>query len=308
MSFSQLQLCLPPVPPSTRIMGEFLHLFHDLGGIHSDLNSVEKGEEKAINRIQDLPEKMKKISNVFNKNVKYICDQIKGFKPYKSPGFETFLKNNFYSQGYTSITPQQEKMQKDDYEHKDTLATFDKHKKLNEIHQLEQLGTFCGDLCAKITGIADRITALNLSNPQVPKLNPIDLDINSTLALSGALIESRMKESQRQLFPAEPLPTSVEVEQTDVPLPFPSVDVSVICDAGTGNTLGVCHDPLWAEKPIAFTSNEGKWTGRVPVGKEWKFVILQNGQPSKWENVTPNRRYDEANTSVSFSSEEVKFA
>jgi hypothetical protein len=287
---SQLQFCLPPVPPSTRIMGEFLHLFSKLDEIHSDLNAVENGEEKAVNRIQDLPEKMDRISNIFNDNIKYMYEQIMESDSYKFHDFET------YSKRYSSIIADQNKqMLEEEYVYKSSLAGYKYYK---EKLQLVRLGAFSSQLCLKIEGVMNRITALNLSHPQVPKLNAIDLDSYTATLLTKAL----------DSYTATLLTKGcVKVKQTDEPLPSPSIDVSVALDVGTGNALGVCHEPLWAEKPIAFTSNEGKWTGQVPVGKEWKFVILQNGQPSKWEDVTPNRRYEEANTSVSFNSEDVKF-
>jgi len=53
-----------------------------------------------------------------------------------------------------------------------------------------------------------------------------------------------------------------------------------------GESLGICADPDWGAKPIAFTYYERlhQWFGKVPTGKKFKFVILQKDGIIQWES------------------------
>jgi hypothetical protein len=69
------------------------------------------------------------------------------------------------------------------------------------------------------------------------------------------------------------------------------IEVTLTCaELTSGNVLGICCDPNWAEAPIAFTKTEKGWNGHIPKDKDWKCVIIQEGRIVKWENLTGNHR------------------
>lgn len=81
-------------------------------------------------------------------------------------------------------------------------------------------------------------------------------------------------------------------------------------DIGWDTILGICCEPSWAEAPIAFKQlgNGKSWSGEIPKGKEFKFVLFcpGNNQIVKWENLSGNRRCDD--TSLCLNSGDVTFS
>ncbi len=100
---------------------------------------------------------------------------------------------------------------------------------------------------------------------------------------------------------SEVVPLSIEASSF-----LSEVKVILNYDVGFGNDLGICCEPNWDKAPIAFTHNGTGWSGQAPAGKNWKFVILQNGQVSKYEN-GENRRCDGNASSFILSAHEVNF-
>jgi hypothetical protein len=72
--------------------------------------------------------------------------------------------------------------------------------------------------------------------------------------------------------------------------------------------LGICAAPDWEKKPIGLTFIGNKeWLGEVPAGKEFKFVLLQNGKVVKWEQ-RENRTLESSSLSCTYFDEnEVRF-
>lgn len=75
----------------------------------------------------------------------------------------------------------------------------------------------------------------------------------------------------------------VQVVQT--PKTAAQVNITIACNVGWGNRLGICSEPNWDKAPIAFNPIDGqRWGGNVPSNRNWKFVILNNDQQVvSWE-------------------------
>ena len=97
------------------------------------------------------------------------------------------------------------------------------------------------------------------------------------------------------------------LERRDLLLNNSWIDLTITCNVGEGNDLGICCEPSWGDEPIAFELSENRWIGQVPVGKEWKFVILQDGEVLRWEEGY-NRTLDITHSSITLAADQVKFA
>jgi hypothetical protein len=96
-------------------------------------------------------------------------------------------------------------------------------------------------------------------------------------------------------------------EVQDKPTRVNRVNVTVECDIGWGNQLGVCCDPQWDKAPIVFSpANNCEWTGQVPANSNWKFVKIHQGKVVAWEDHT-DRKCDGTSSSVRYDSKAVKF-
>src|SRR5581483_2932018 len=131
---------------------------------------------------------------------------------------------------------------------------------------------------------------------------------------ASSSVETRMVDQELQ-SKASPETSKTEEEQIDTeqtnsvlnnatgPL---TIDVNVNIKIGEQQTLGICCDPHWAEKPMTFTKSENGWNGQVPVKNEWKFVILEKGQITQWEK-GKNRRCGEQTPAFTVKAHEIKF-
>lgn len=64
-----------------------------------------------------------------------------------------------------------------------------------------------------------------------------------------------------------------------------NISTKVQCHIPSDCTLGICAEPSWGANPIAFTkSSNQEWIGEVPTNKEFKFVIINQGNRIQWEN------------------------
>lgn len=120
---------------------------------------------------------------------------------------------------------------------------------------------------------------------KVADLNEIEAEFDTSVAIL------RIKAPLISCAPNAGSSAATTPLATTTPAPTPSLtNITVACNVGWGKTLGVCCTPNWAEAPIAFTAINGEeWYGQVPMDKEFKFVILENGKPVAWEN-GENRR------------------
>ena len=81
------------------------------------------------------------------------------------------------------------------------------------------------------------------------------------------------------------------------------------------NILGICVEPDWQAKPIAFDFRkdtpedrwENAWKGEIPSGKHFKFVLLKDGKVNKWEQ-HENRILQPSSYSTIFPKGEIRFA
>ncbi len=99
-----------------------------------------------------------------------------------------------------------------------------------------------------------------------------------------------------------PVETSVNTPTLPASL---HTQVKVNYDVGINNTLAIRGEPDWSIN-VHFTKNEDGWTGQVPVGNDWKFVILHNDQVIKWEKGS-NRRCNKETPLLSLNSNEILF-
>ena len=114
-------------------------------------------------------------------------------------------------------------------------------------------------------------------------------DLVDTLA---AALESPLNIQQ----PAE----TQKTEEVAPPQPAPAptsvtAHIFMNLDLYNGDSIGICHEPNWGTQPVAFArgTTDGTWQGEIPIGKEYKFVIVQsNGTVLRWENLSFNRRVE----------------
>lgn len=108
--------------------------------------------------------------------------------------------------------------------------------------------------------------------------------------------------SQDTAVNAPPVETSVNMPAIPSSL---YTTVTVSCDVGLGNTLAIRGEPDWSIN-VHFKKTENGWTGQVPVGNKWKFVVLQNDQVINWES-GPDRLCNAETPLLSLNSKEVHF-
>jgi hypothetical protein len=57
--------------------------------------------------------------------------------------------------------------------------------------------------------------------------------------------------------------------------------------------IGFCTEPTWQDAPTVLTPNGTDWEGKVPLNKEFKFVLIKDGKVIAWEK-SVNRIIKEA--------------
>ncbi len=111
---------------------------------------------------------------------------------------------------------------------------------------------------------------------------------------------------------SEPQKTEEVTPPQPVPAPT-SVTANIFIDLDlyyNGDSIGICHEPTWGAKPVAFVRGTSRknWQGEIPIGKEFKFVIVQShGVVLKWENLSFNRRVD-TGTVIQFPDNDANFS
>ena len=85
-----------------------------------------------------------------------------------------------------------------------------------------------------------------------------------------------------------------------------AIEIRALYQLKPTQNLGICSDPEWDRSPTSFTSCDGAWKGKIPLNKEWKFIILENGKVTHWEK-GKNRFCKESTQSFTVQSHEIKF-
>jgi hypothetical protein len=307
---------------STIIKEDFLMSFVSLSKIESKLKSYNDGDEK----LSKIMPKLETIIKSFNSNVKLINTQIQTFDFPDFCSFEDYCADHHFqadevakskytnakawfdlnqckemndqsqldqlanicpslSQKITSVLDQLDKFNsivKTNYElEKPVSSSFKPKLSIYDYDVYE-------DLCATYPDImsVEEKVMVPLENRPSTDLAKESPEIVENLSIRA----SAMRDTLRCFRATASSSAPIEINEPTPSLPS-TIDVTLVCDLNSDQTLGICCDPSWAGAPIAFTKNENGWSGQVPVGRDWKCVVLQNDQVVKWENAN-NRRCD----------------
>ncbi len=307
MSFIHMPLT-EHISMSRKIQEDLLLSFVEVDEIDAALTRLKTSERNLQADAGFFFERVSNIAAVFNENMQYITEQLNNFKPVDFPDYDAHKA----TKGYVRL-PLDESRDRSEYEHQKTIWGFGEMKRHEEILQLQQLLLVCAHLKDRLATVTK-----HLSNPvvcgncgapdhsnQMPKFTPIQLrDVPSIRRLVDAPLRSFVRK-----HPSMKPPAALVEKTTSPSKPVPStvINLTVKSNVGEGNVLGYCCDPHWAGQPIAFTSSENGWIGQVPVGKEGKFVVIQNGKVLKWEEGN-NRTFNAENPSIALTDKQVRFA
>jgi hypothetical protein len=323
MSFEHVPLFRSSIPFSTISKEALLLCNYELDQVHSTVQQVENGNHLENNDLKNISDKLQLICKVYKENVNAILSKIDNFKTWEYPTFEEYNKN--------SKNP---KLNKEQFEHEKALAEFHDMKQTEEIGQLRQVSFLYAHLKTKIKNVLDRTLKLNnpnlkisdefesLNDPlplprlfDIPKLEykkvyfPEDYKRDQRpISVSHNIVEVNKEKSAPNYSISTPLADRSLLETSPSSPQASAINVSVFCDVGYGNTLGICFEPEWDKQPLLFTHNGEGWTCRVPVGKDCKFVIVQNGKIDQWEEIRWNRRFNADIPSLVLNADQIVFA
>jgi hypothetical protein len=306
MSFDHVPLLRPSIPFSTISKEALLLCSYELDQVDSTIQQVENGNQLEKNGLKkNFSDKLQLICSVYKENVNEILSKINNFKPWEDQTFEEYNKN--------SRNP---KLNKEKFEHEKTLAEFHYMKQVEEIGQLRQVSVLYAHLKTKIKNVLDRTLKLNNPNLKISDeyeslKDPLPiprLPLFDSPKLQYKKVYVDKEESSPTCLISAPLADRSLLETSPLSSQASAVNISVFCDVGYGNTLGICFEPEWDKQPLLFTHNGEGWTGRVPVGKDCKFVIVQNGKIDQWEEIRWNRRFNADIPSLVLNADQIVFA
>lgn len=89
------------------------------------------------------------------------------------------------------------------------------------------------------------------------------------------------------------------------PVADKSCKASVNHNVGYGCFIGICTSSDW-KTPKLFNYENNQWKGNIPLGEEFKFVIVQNSQIIAWEK-SDNRILTKQEGEIDLAQGELKF-
>ena len=176
-----------------------------------------------------------------------------------------------------------------------------------ELKQLSKLCVYFETLKLKIDGTVTKLKncITNIESPGLLELTYGKLCLKSE-AINARSLREFASSSQELRLATETKPNeNLHTWQQTPPVPS-SANVTINFDVGFGNTLGICCEPDWEKQPIVLSNAGNDWSGNIPTGKNWKFVILKDSQVINWE-MTEDRKC-EANSSACNYTGQVKFS
>ena len=304
MSFSHYQFL--DVPRSTSIKEDMLHTYRLLDNMEAALSEYEnadeatKSEPSKFGVIRNLPERLEQVIKVWNENLTHINSVYPNFKRgLELPTFEQFNNANDHRRSLAYL--QQE------YQHENAVTQHNYMKRLDEAHNLGQLGLFSSGLKQRIERVIQRSLVQNLPVQDLPKLIPfVQLESHQLLVCESSL---RRPRDEVRVIPPTPkilteTPTSSTSSNSSMQSSLePAVEVSLSqqkIESTTfllatirlpliNGTFGICHDPFW-DQPVRFASSDEGWKGPIPLNREFKCVIIDNeGKAAEWEICQGNR-------------------
>jgi hypothetical protein len=310
------------VPQSTRIKEDLLLSNDHLNTINRCLKTHAMGGEKVDKDLTALD--IDRIACIYNQNVNYINYQCKNFKFFNNY-FQTFEQ---YHNSHSNLNLTDAR---DNYEDLKTIEYVKFLDNWDEVRQLAQAGFLHLNLKGKIEKAIQRVVALDLYpadvfpaldiplekdliyaydsnfgfNPR-PELRRLDYksklkNLMHTKELLRESSSTSSKSSSDQTVTTESSQTLVETSKT----PPTTISAHIECDVING-VLGICHEPSWIEQPVLFSRSEKGWSGQIPVGIDFKFVIVENAKVTQWE-IGLNRCLTAENPSIFLSADQVKF-
>lgn len=239
------------------------------------------------------------VSIVYNRTEKYLGTAIDNQTTYPPLEFEAYFENSAYKEIFESSTnPKTKESYKkqafDEYTTCDlpsyNTLVKDRHIELLELIQIKE------EFCPSLKFSMEQLNSFRLASTP---MKDVELEMTDTTFINffDALQEASEGEDspvftnpskmEEVLDPSdeEVITTSVVAcpEETTPP-PLPScLKVTINYNVGFGKTLGICCEPNWNKEPIIFSNAGNDWSGEVPAGKNWKFVILKNEQVILWE-------------------------
>jgi hypothetical protein len=259
------KLTVDPLEVTANIQTDMLSTFWELDQIEKGLSG--EADIVAYNNNHDcVCENMVNIVEVYNENVSYLNEHI-----YKDLREEAARNYNLPSLAWVTVA--------------DNCNTM---VKLADVSLV---------LKGKITEVYNKIISKNGSSGKLPELKLAQPDISRRIfppfvrnsgaqtarnkAAKQAREEAIKKAAQTEAATAQTTSTT----QTNAAPQTTAVTASVSVQSNVeyGNSLGVCAEPDWDNKPIEFRYEENGWKGEVPLEKKFKFVVLQDGKVLKWE-------------------------
>ncbi len=318
MSFVHIQGI--QVPESTRIKEDLLLSNDLLNTVNRSLKTHAMGGNKVDKHFTGLD--IDRIIHIYNRNVNYINCKCKNFK---LEYFQTFEQ---YHNSHSNLNLTDAR---DNYEDLKTIEYVKFLDNWDEVRQLAQAGFLHLDLKVKIEKAIQRIVALDLYpadlfppleiplekaliyaydnnygwNPR-PQLRHLDYEsklknLMHTKELPRESSSTSKTSSSDQTVTTESSQPLVETSKTSPA----TVSAHIECNVKKG-VLGICHEPSWIEQPVLFSPTEKGWSGQIPVGIDFKFVIVENGKVNQWE-IGLNRCLTAENASILLSADQVKF-
>lgn len=298
MSFSHIDYLTPNRP--TLIKEDLLVSLMEVDSINESVSALESNTPN-WNEINSIPDRLNRISDVYNQNIDFVTEKLKSFnfrKTLPSMTRESINNSTDLAKFKEECTAQ--------------LISCEEHA------QYAQIARVCDHLKKKIETLNGRIDRYLSSHPtvRIPHFAVTALHNSPT----EYTLPLHMRELDRPIMiqpcsgnnPATELPaTTIEVmiisslggQINDRP-----VRATVKCEVGEGNVLGICCAPTWGVRPIAFTKSvQDGWVGGIPSNVEFKFVILSsNGQVQQWEQ-GQNRKLPLNNPALVLTSNQVQF-
>ena len=304
MSFPHIDYLTPS--RHTLIKEDLLVSMMEVDSINESISALEKGTPNWT-EVNSIPDKLNRISDVYNQNVDFITGKLKNFNfdrtsPDPLEGYQAVRNNPVELQQY-ALTQQARMMS------------------CEEHAQYAQIARVCDHLKTKIETLNGRIDRYLSSHPTVriphiavTALHKAPTEYSTPLQVRE-LGSSPMVQPLSGNNPITEVTTStfqvLMIAALAAQINSRPVHATVKCEVGEGNVLGICSAPTWGDKPVAFAKTfQGEWSGwigKAPTNVEFKFVIINSsGQVQQWEQ-GQNRKLSQNNGALILTANQVQF-
>ena len=243
---------------------------------------------------------IRQVSNVYNRIEKYLEKAIENKTHYTPLEFDTFFETCTFKELFEIATkPETKASYKDQaFQEYTTCELPSFNTRVNQRHvELLQLIEVKEEFSPSLKFQIEQLGGFSLSSEEFEMADTTFADFCDVL----------QEASEGEYSPAFVSPAAEVLETcNEIVTASPSVKITINHNAGWGYTLGICCEPDWEKQPIALSNVDNDWSGNIPTGKNWKFVILKDSQIINWE-IAEDRKC-EANSSACNYTGQVKFS